>query len=780
MHLRCIRLLIMVAGFGAFAPPAMSQLLEEIVVTATKREQSLQDVPLSINAIQGEFVTDFNLTNFEQLDVPGFKIPRAGMGDNIFMRGIGSGPNLGFEQAVPIYMNGLYFGRGRGSRAGFMDLARIEVVKGPQPTYFGKNAIAGAASLVWNRPTDEFEGYVDGHYEVENQEYAVTGVLSGPLSDTVNGRIALRTRELSEGWLMNTTTGNSEPELSDTTARATLTWDAGDTFAATATVFYSRDEENGRNQQTGVCPLGGMFAATVSDCTVDEQREGFNIFFPIADINTGSTRFDYPVPQGFAESDHLNTSFNELTLSGASVEIQADVGDGLQLTSLTGTYEFDNVFTVGGDQTPVDLIDGAFTEVFRQFSQELRLQSPEDRAVTWLAGFYFDRNDNRQVTGNNGGMMSSFYLNNEEEADSWAVFGEIEFSLGDATRLNLGGRYTEVDKGYIKEGCRGPPYTEAAPTVNCGTGMFPIAFFSIDDQRSFDAFQPAIGLERDVNDDVMAYISYKEGFKAGGWDFGPLNPRIDELRFDHEEVDAWEVGAKMTLGDGRATLNLAAFNSRFTNLQVTAFNTVLEVVNVFNAANATSQGLDADFNWAITDRFEVQGNLTFLNSEYDDFPGADCFTSAAPPQYPTCDASTNPEGRTRNLGGEATPYAPDFAGRLTLNWNTPLTGALELDTQLSVFTTSEYFTSGDNDPIDIQSGFSKWDLRLAVGPPEGSWDVALVGRNLSNEITCGFSGDIPGSAVGAPIDPITGAVQTGHFCLTERPRTIALQGTRRF
>jgi iron complex outermembrane receptor protein len=200
----CVRNAAILASGILMTLPGYAQVLEEVVVTATKRAESLQDVPISITAVGGEAIAEFGITNFEQLDVPGFKIPRAGMGDNIFMRGIGSGPNLGFEQSVPIYMNGLYFGRGRGSRAGFLDLARVEIVKGPQPTYFGKNAIAGAASLIWNKPTEEFEGYVEGLYEVENEEYAVTGVVSGPLSDNIRGRVAVRYRDLNDGWLQNT------------------------------------------------------------------------------------------------------------------------------------------------------------------------------------------------------------------------------------------------------------------------------------------------------------------------------------------------------------------------------------------------------------------------------------------------------------------------------------------------------------------------------------------------------------------------------------------------
>jgi len=775
------RATILIAGVLALQP-VHAQMLEEIVVTATKRAESLQDVAISIQAVGGEAIAEFGITNFEQINVPGFKVPRAGMGDNIFMRGIGSGPNLGFEQSVPIYMNGLYFGRGRGSRAGFMDLARIEVVKGPQPTYFGKNAIAGAASLVWSQPTEEFEGYVDALYESENEEYIVSAAVSGPLSDTVRGRFAFRYRDLSDGWLLNTTTGNNEPELTNLGFRGILAWDASDTVSVTATVFQSTDEEGGRNQQASFCPASGLFANLVTDCSIDTTREGFNTFDPIGNIDTGSEVFPFPVQQGARLGDdrNLNTSSNELDLSGGSVEVQWDTAAGITITSLTGYYQFDNTFVVGGDQTPVDIADGGFGEQYDQFSQELRFQSDLDQSVTWLAGVYFDSNDNRQVTSNVGGMMSSLYVNNSEQADSWAVFAEVEFNIGESARLNLGGRYTEVDKDFSKEACRGAATSAAAPDLICGTGMFPIPHFRVTDSRTFSKFQPAISFEMDINDNILGYASFKEGFKSGGWDFGPPNSVIDQLRFDQEEVDAFELGAKMSLAGGAATLNLAVFSSEFSNLQVTAFNPILDVVNVFNAATATSQGVEAELNWAASESLTISANLTFLDSEYDDFPVAECFTTAGPPEYPTCDLSTNPNGRTRNLQGESTPYAPDFAGQLTFDWNVPISSNLEINSRLGIFTTGEYFTSGDNDPLDIQDGFTKWDLRVGIGPPDGAWEIALIGRNLSDELTCAFKGDIPIGVVGVPADPVTGAVESAHFCMTERPRTIAVQGIFRF
>ena len=773
----------LIVGTFLFAGNTSAQVLEEVTVTATKRAESMQDVPISIQAVGGEEIEGLGITNFEQIEVPGFKIPRAGMGDNIFMRGIGSGPNLGFEQSVPIYMGGLYFGRGRGTRSGFLDLERIEIVKGPQPIFFGKNAIAGAANLVWRRPTAEFEGYLDGFYEFENQEIILTGVVSGPLTENLRGRLAVRYRDLGEGWLENTTTGNQEPELQNQNIRATLEWDITDSLVATATLFHSVDEDNGRNQQMSACPSSGPwlnFGST--DCVVDDKRQGFNTFTPIGSIDTGSEVFPFPVEQAASvasESQHKNTSFNELDMTGGALELLWETASGISVTSVTGYYEFDNLFMVGGDQTPTDRVAGGFTEIFDQFSQELRFQSDLDQRLTWLGGFYYDSNDNHQVTTNVGGFMSSQYTDNHEKADSWAFFAEVKYELTDQWRLSLGGRYTEVDKDYTKEACRGSFTTEASPILVCGAGMFGIPWFSTDDSQTFSKFQPAVGVEWDVNDDSMVYGSYKEGFKAGGWDFGQQrNVPLDDMRFDQEEVEAFELGTKMRILDGAATLNIAVFSSEYTDLQVTSFDTVADIVNVRNAGSATSQGVEVEFAWAATESITLKANVSYLDSNYDYFI-SDCPANANPENgWPSCDnGPDNDIPRQVQLKGEATSYAPDWSGNLTIDWYKSLASGLELNTKFNIYATTEYFTSQDNDRIDVQDGYAKLDLRIGLGSADGRWEVAFVGRNLTDEITCAFMGDVPASA--GPRDEY-GAAETAHFCMTERPRTLGIQGVYRF
>ena len=756
--------------------PAVAQELEEIVVTATKREQSLQDVALSVTAIQGDFVTNMNITNFETLNVTNFKVPRAGMGDNSFIRGIGSGPNYGFEQSVPYFMDGIYFGRGRASRMGFLDLERIEVVKGPQPTYLGKNAIAGAANIVWAQPTDEFEGYVAGSYEAETAETSVTGVISGPLSDRLSARGAIRWREVSKGWIRNTFTNNDEPQIDDLTLRATFLWEPTDTAALTFTGFHSADVEKGRNQQTVVCPSVAGFLNFIpeNDCTLDRERTAYIDPEPFI-TPTGPS--DLPMT---AYEDHLNSSFNDFEITGGTFKAEFQLESGT-LTAITGYYDFGDLFTNDADQTRINAIYGNSNEIFDQLSQEIRFVSAEGDRLNWLAGFYYDSIDNRQVNQLSinlaalmGGMgpMFHIYVDNQEQAESWAVFGEATINTTDAFRVNLGFRYSVVDKDFSQEACQAAFPRPGDTRYNCVIVPHYINLFS----DTFEKFQPAVTLEWDLNDESMVYANYKQGFKAGGYDFGQVANAPESTRYDQEEVDAWEVGAKLGLADGAATLNLAWFSAEYTDLQVTAFNPVLGVVNVFNAGGSTSQGLELEANWAVSNEVTLGGTLAFLDSVYDSFPGAACHVSAEPPEYPDCDASKGP--RRRDLAGENTLYAPDVSGTLTLDWRKPLENGMQFHTFVNLFNTAEFFTSADNDPLDIQEGYTKLDVRFGLEAADANWDVAAVIRNVTDELTCAFRGDIPGSF--GPADPVTGAAESGHFCLTERPRTIALQGRYRF
>jgi len=195
-------------------------ILDEIIVTSQVRQQSLQDVPLSVVAVAGEALQEGNIARLEDLqaNIPSFNMNETGIATNIFIRGIGSGVNQGFEQSVGTFIDGIYYGRAQSSRAPFLDLERIEVLRGPQAILFGKNSIGGALNITTAKPTYEFEGYARASYEFEDGETAIEGAISGPLSDKVRARVAGRYRD-ANGYYENATLNQDEAQREDFTAK---------------------------------------------------------------------------------------------------------------------------------------------------------------------------------------------------------------------------------------------------------------------------------------------------------------------------------------------------------------------------------------------------------------------------------------------------------------------------------------------------------------------------------------------------------------------------------
>ena len=214
---------------------ALAQKLEEVVVTAQKREESLQDVPISVSAMSGERVTDAGIQRFQELAayVPNFSISKQTIGDTINIRGIQSGNQAGFEQSVGTFVDDVYRGRGTQIRNAFMDLAMVEVLRGPQGTLFGKNTVAGALNIRTNGPTDEFEAMISAKYTDEFDETELEGYISGPITDTLRGRLVVLDREMDEGAIFNRFYDDDMPQTDETYGRATLAWDVTDSTTAT-------------------------------------------------------------------------------------------------------------------------------------------------------------------------------------------------------------------------------------------------------------------------------------------------------------------------------------------------------------------------------------------------------------------------------------------------------------------------------------------------------------------------------------------------------------------
>jgi len=768
-------------AIAAVPGTAHSQMLEEVIVTAQKRAESLMDVPLSVSAVSGDKMLEAGIRNLGDLTayVPNFQKSETSIGNYLSIRGISSGINQGFEQSVVQYMDDVALGRSPLARAPFMDLARVEVLRGPQNVLFGKNSIGGALSLVTNQPTDEFEGSFMAEYEPEYGTAEGNLVLSGGLTTDLRGRLAVRYVE-EDGYFDNNLTNRDEAGREESTIRGTLAWDLSDTLEAVLKLERSEFDFKGRTDEL-----------TFSYPNIDPTSPFFGMTFPEAgaalaafsgqDIGSDDGQQNYKRNTNYREFS--NTETNNLTLS-----VNWDA-ENFTLTSVTAYLDYDLEERVDSDASGFDVWVNNGTEEYEQFSQELRLTSPGGQFFDWIAGVYYQDWDLDYAvatpTPETGlfsaaavlapalGALADLTQTREFSGDSelYAAFAQGTWSLTDALRLTVGARYTYEDKnGYremnIVRTSTGELDVVQAITANAVFGIDyanlgeatggAFGIHRLDGNRSEDFITPTAVIEWDVSDGTMLYGSVSSGAKAGGFDARGDTAAPEDFEFEDESVLAWELGSKSSLADGRLELNTAIFYSEYEDLQVSQFNGQVGFL-VGNAAEATSQGIEVDGRWLIAEGLTMTFAGAYLDFQFDEYDGT-CNAGLRLPSDATCDYSGKP-----NI------FSPEWTANGSLEYVTGLTSNIDFRGNLDLLYTDEQYVDVTlNDDI-IQDSVTRVNARLALEAE--SWSLALVGKNLTDEDIASFSTDTPlASLFGTP----------SYTTYMERPRTIAVQAMYRF
>ncbi len=688
-------------------------------------------------------------------------------GDALLIRGIGSGVNFGFEQAVGQVIDGFFYGRSRFGRAAFLDIERIEILKGPQGALIGKNTTAGVINITTAKPTDEFEAWGAGTWEFEAAEgFNFEGAVSGPMTDNLKGRVALR-YDGREGWVNNEFTGDDEQELNDYTIRATLVWDISDKFDAT--FMYQRGDFNrdGRTAQLSTCgailrnfdpdgpgpaPAGALFnamQATGEDCMANMSTNVVNF------------RNGQPAIQQF----DTDTNTFGLTLNWQLF------GDHT-LTSLTGYTDYDTLDDFDVDFSFAPIAGAEITEDYEQWSQELRLTSPSGGRFEYIIGAFFQFTEHEVIFRRDflalppPLMRSGNLITTNQEGETYAAFGQFTWHIDDAWDLTVSGRYTHEEKDAIQS------QTPTALFTNNPIFLIPpfgpaAGRHDITDNRTENNFSPTVNLQWRPNEDTMLYASFARGFKGGGFDFqndGPQALAAGKFEFKDEDVTSYEVGAKLTLLDGSALFSINWFRSEFDNLQVSTINATTGTFNVGNAASSTTTGVEADVKWAVSDRLFFNAAFAYLDAEFDSYPDAPCHAGLI------LSGNCRGIGMTTDLSGRKLAFSPDVAASVSGQYILPITQNLELTTFVQVNYTDDFALILDLDPNSFQDSFAKVDASLTLSNPDRNWEISLIGRNLSDKRTRNFSND----AQGGPV--LLGTI----FSMVDPPRSIALQGRFRF
>lgn len=774
---------------------AQTPTLEEVLVTAQKREQSLRDVPISVNTLTGDKLDSAGISGVERMAdfIPSFNMTQTGIGTTISIRGISSGVNQGFEQSAAMFVDGVHFGRAQLARAPLLDIERVEVLRGPQSILFGKNSTAGAISITSAQPTDEFQGKVSGRYAPDHGERDLRAIVSGPLSDQVQGRLAILDRRM-DGYMYNSTLEREEAYEEDQVVRAALAWQPTENWDVSLKLEDASFDRVGRNIEViypATIDLPGRPTLSYADVLANLTGQ----------LSGGANVYQLDSTQDFERQSNGDYSYNDSRHGVLNIETQ--LGD-LSLTSVTGYNHYDYEELCDCDFIGVPLIDILSEEDYSQWSQELRLASPQDQKLSYLGGIFLQSSELDFVDAigipqgsllppaltasvGPGAMLLNGSSSNREFAqktDIAALFAQFTWSLQDDLRLMIGGRYTDEDKTasrrqyHVATGAEQPV---AGPTdpYNGLFGLFNIEpYETISDSRSESSFTPSLTLQYDLNATDMVYASYTTGYKSGGFDVrsnshpdpsvqnaynassGTPIPITGVFEFDDEEVENYELGGKFTLAGGAAELNLALFQTEFTDLQTSQFDGAFSF-NVTNAAAATVRGLELDGRWLLTEALSLNGGLAWLDFEYDQFPTAQCYFGQAPGQT-QCDAS----GQTRE-------FTPQWQGNIGLNHVAQL-GDLKLGSTLDLIYSDDYLTSPTLDPRMRQESYVKVNARLALSGPGERWELALIGSNLTDEAIVSYSNGLPVATV------MTQGTGTGYYAFYERPRSIALQGTLRF
>jgi outer membrane receptor protein involved in Fe transport len=802
------------AGGSAIAQDS-GPVLDEIVVTAQARPKGLQDVPISVAAVNSEIIEDTGIVKIEDLTslVPNFTYAETGITTAFLIRGIGSGVNQGFEQSVGVYVDGVHYPRGQQVRAPFLDLERVEVLRGPQSILFGKNSVAGAINVTTAKPTDDFEGSVFGSYELVDGEAVIEGVLSGPLSDRVRARVAGRYRDF-DGFQENLTLDRPEPAREEITLRGTVEVDVTDALMATFKVEATEFDTIGRNievENAIAAPAGTPFGGL----TYPQILTGvFGQDASVLDFEQDGNR-------------HSNgdNSFNDMQTYQMSLDWE--LGDHT-LQSITAYENLSYEELCDCDFTGARVFNARLQEDYSQFSQELRLTSPSSDSFEYILGAFYQTSDHEygdQIvvdqnsiipiavnlqTGTPGNpadgagpLVSGTQAARQAQVDATilSAFAQLDWHIQDNLTLQLGARVTNEDKDGSRRldiqtntGGDLPAAQVGAPVIyanlfgitssnleglaaagdptsqffigQLGNGVVP------EQNRNVTKFSPDVKLVWDVSDDTLLYASWARGFKSGGFDFRANNQgqgasTAATFQFDDEEATNFELGGKFNLGPA-AELNATAFFTEFDNLQISIFDGILGF-NVGNAASSEVKGLELDGRWALTDNVRLTGGAALTDFEFTDFQNGQCYGTQA------LDNPNDPRIQPNGLcdyTGLKNNLVSDFSGNLGLDFDTAVANNYEVTGLVQLNYVSSYNASQTQDPKGVQDGVARINARLGFGPDDGSWELAVLGKNLTDEIVKQYNGDTPlgGSTFGA----------NSNYTFFSQGRTVALQAGAKF
>lgn len=752
-------------------------VLSEVIVTATKRPERLQDVPISLTVVSGETVADKSINNLEELSsyTPNLTVADTSVTTNIYMRGIGSGLDRGFEQSVGMFIDGIYMSRSKQYRAPMFDLDRIEILRGPQPVLFGKNTTVGAIKIETRkaRPGEAFNGEVSGEYEFRNEGRQITAILSGSPDPTLGLRAAFN-YEKSDGFSHNTFLDQDDPRLRQWIGRLSAVWEPAEGVRLTAKYQhddFETDGSLGEMRKISVLRSGNALFDIAADRLLNSSIGAFTLDPDLEDeVNFRRSSDNTLGPQG-----------TDQRIDNAALDLDWDLG-GFTLTAVLGYSAYKYALDNDIDYLPIPLLYQSQRERFDQTSAELRVASnPGEGPFDLIAGLYWQDNDldiNGSTTVNFQYLgplvplptgltpISSFRtgLNYGLKTETISPFGQVGFRFAKGLKLVVGARHSHETKAVDRPGfCNklsGQPLdpTFISDALARNSGLCP-SLATFTRKRSEDHFMPSVQLQWKASEEVSAYAKWDRAYKSGGFNAANFATLLD-VEYEEERADSTEFGVKASLLDRRANLNVALFRTKYRDLQVTTLTGAGQAL-LSNAAKATSQGVEADGTWAVSDVVTVGGSAAFLDSEYDSYVDGPCNALQR--------SASVGSGRPcfQDLSGRATSYAPRWSGSVFAEARFDVSDDWRLTLRGDATYSDPFFYDSDLDPNTRQGTYWKFDARVGLSQTGGRWDVALLAKNITNEAVAVWGTDVP-------------LLLGTYVAFTGMPRTVAVQARYRF
>jgi outer membrane receptor protein involved in Fe transport len=726
-HKQLARKALALAIAAALSAPVQAQdsqteaednMLEEVIVTASKRETTLQDLSMSVTAINPEMMSRAEILDVTRLDtlVPGMQFASSGNEVRIALRGTRQN-NVGTEaeQSVGIFEDGVYVPTSTQALGSYVDVQRIEVLRGPQGTLYGRNTFGGTINIITNDPTfDEFYGSVSGLYG-DYDRYRVEAIANIPLSETFALRVA-GMLDQHDGYIENTWVPGTSDDLNDrdiTFLRVGAKWLVTDNFTAKLKIT-SNDSSNNGSAIWGYQQIGGYVGL---EGTYVEGHP-----YPPANA---SCCFDQG-PWKIARDQRSNADTDNMAYT---LNLDWDFPDFATLrfignyTDFDGWQNYDSDYSDGGD--PLNNGFTGWISTQETWSTELQLLSNTDGRLDWLLGlYYYEQTANWNWQDLNNGVFETPHWDPQGDflSDSFGAFGHATWHLTDRARVVGGLRYAEDSKTEkdVLDWSVWPP----VQVPNSGRS------------DSWDQTLWKIGGEYDISADVMTYLTASTGYRAGGFN---VNVPGVPTSYDPEDVTAYELGFKNSLLGGSMTLNVAAYYNDYSNMQAQSFSSfegddaVLEFTE--NGGQLDTKGVEVEMTWvpSTNKNWFVAAQLSWMDAEFGEYNISRILGLG--PLGGRQDVSDNPSTNNLSLRGWSPAMSPEITLGAQVSYDFQLGNGSVLTPYVQAYYSDDYYGYDVNLPGNRQDAFTKWDVRLIWNSPTGAWSANAFVLNVTEEET---------------------------------------------